>query len=189
MDALGPEVLLPGHGVPIWGKDAVHRALDDTASLLEELVDQVVRLMNQGVRLDELLARVKPRAELMARPYLSPIYDDPEFIVRNLYRLYGGWWDGNPAHLQPPRDAALAGELVTLAGGAETLAYRARELLHAGNLALACELIELAVTADPGDRRAHGIRAEIYDARAREARSLMARGVYTAAADDSRRNS
>jgi alkyl sulfatase BDS1-like metallo-beta-lactamase superfamily hydrolase len=189
MDALGPEVLLPGHGVPIWGKDAVHRALDETASLLEEMVDQVVRLMNQGVRLDELLARVKPRAELMTRPYMQPIYDDPEFIVRNLYRLYGGWWDGNPAHLQPPREAALAGELATLAGGVETLAYRARELMHAGDLALACELIELAVAAGPEDRRAHGIRAEIYDARARQARSLMARGVYTAAADDSRRNS
>lgn len=189
MDKLGAEVLLPGHGVPIWGKDAVHRALDDTASMLEDLVDQVVRLMNEGARLDELLARAKPKPELMARPYLSPIYDDPEFIVRNLYRLYGGWWDGNPAHLQPPRDAALAGELATLAGGVETLAYRARELLHGGQLAVACELIELAVAADPQDRRAHQIRVEIYDARAREARSLMARGVYTAAADDSRRNS
>ena len=189
IDALGAEVLLPGHGVPIWGKDAVHRALDETASLLEDLVDQVLRLMNEGARLDELLARVRPKPELLARPYLWPIYDDPEFVVRNLYRLYGGWWDGNPAHLQPPRDAALAGELAALAGGVETLAYRARELMHAGQLGLACELIELAVAAEPQDRRAHGIRAEIYDARARTEKSLMARGVYAAAADDSRRNS
>jgi len=189
IDRLGADVLLPGHGVPIWGKEAIHRALDDTASLLESLVDQVLAQMNQGARLDEVLARVRPDPGLMARPYLSPIYDDPEFIVRNLYRLYGGWWDGNPSHLQPPRDGSLAAELATLAGGVETLAYRARELARTGQLALACALIELAVQADPEDRRAHAIRAEVYDLRAREEKSLMARGVYTAAADDSRRNS
>jgi alkyl sulfatase BDS1-like metallo-beta-lactamase superfamily hydrolase len=189
MDRLGADVLLPGHGVPIWGKDAVHRALVETAMLLEDLVGQVIDLLNQGATLDEILGRVRVKPELLARPYLSPIYDDPEFIVRNLCRLYGGWWDGNPAHLQPPREAALATELAALAGGAEALAYRARELSNAANHALACALIELAVKADPQDRRVHGIRAAIYDERARAEKSLMARGVYTGAADDSRRNS
>ncbi|HEX8110777.1 MAG TPA: MBL fold metallo-hydrolase, partial [Kofleriaceae bacterium] len=89
MDALGAEVLCPGHGVPIWGAADVHRALDDTASYLESLVDQVVTLMNRGARLDEVIASVAPPAALAARPYLSPRYDEPEFIVRNLYRLYG----------------------------------------------------------------------------------------------------
>lgn len=189
MDRLEPEVLLPGHGVPIWGKQAVHRALDETATLLEDLVDQVVRLLNQGATLDAILGTVKARPELMARPYLSPIYDDPEFIVRNLCRLYGGWWDGTPSHLQPPREAALAAELAGLAGGTEALAYRARELANAGDHRLACVLIDLAVQADPADRRVHQIRAAIYDERAKAETSLMARGVYTAAADESRRNS
>jgi alkyl sulfatase BDS1-like metallo-beta-lactamase superfamily hydrolase len=186
---LEPEVLLPGHGVPIWGRPAIRRALDETAQLLEELVGQTIALMNEGARLDEILARVKPPTALMERPYLSPIYDEPAFIVRNIYRLYGGWWDGNPAHLKPPRDAALAAELASLAGGAEALAYRARDLANAGEYALACAVIELAVQADPVDRRAHQIRVQIYDERAKLEPSLMARGVYTAAADESRRNS
>ena len=184
-----PEVLLPGHGVPIWGREMVQRALTETAALLESLVDQVVALMNAGARLDEVLAKVVPPPDLMARPYLRPIYDEPEFIVRNLWRLYGGWWDGNPARLKPPRDAALAAELTQLAGGAEALSYRAREVANAGDLALAASLIELAVQADPLDRRAHQIRTQIYEERARAEPSLMARGVYMAAADESRRNS
>ncbi|HET9993043.1 MAG TPA: MBL fold metallo-hydrolase, partial [Kofleriaceae bacterium] len=114
MDRKGAEVLVPGHGVPIWGAAAVHRALDDTASLLESLVDQVVTLMNRGLRLDDILAQVQPPPGLLDRPYLAPIYDEPEFVVRNLYRLYGGWWDGNPAHLKPAREAAVAGELARL---------------------------------------------------------------------------
>ena len=189
MDGLGAEVLCPGHGVPIWGAANVQRALDETARFLESLDDQVVAAMNEGARLDEVLARVHPPAELADRPYLSPIYDEPEFVVRNLYRLYGGWWDGNPAHLKPPREAARAGEVAALAGGAAALARRAHELAQAGDLALACELVELAVRAAPDDREVHARRAELYGERARRERSLMARGIYTEAADSSRRSS
>ncbi|MBL0213031.1 MAG: MBL fold metallo-hydrolase [Myxococcales bacterium] len=186
MDALGGEVLAPGHGVPIWGAAAVHRALDDTASFLESLVDQVITLMNRGARLDQILAEVVAPPELLARPYLSPIYDEPEFIVRNLYRLYGGWWDGNPAHLKPAREVALAQELAALAGGAGVLAARAEQLAAAGDLALASHLVELAATALPSDRVIAALRAKIYTERAAAERSLMARGVFTAAASDSR---
>lgn len=189
IDALSPEVLCPGHGVPIWGAAAVHRALDETASFLESLVEQVLDLMNQGLRLDAILGRVRPRQDLLARPYLSPIYDEPEFIVRNLYRLYGGWWDGNPAHLKPARDTQVAIELAALAGGAIALATRARAVADAGELALACELVELAALAEPTSRDVHDARTAIYGERARREASLMAQGVYTAAADESRRNS
>jgi alkyl sulfatase BDS1-like metallo-beta-lactamase superfamily hydrolase len=49
-------------------------------------------------------------------PYLQPSYDEPEFIVRNIWRLYGGWWDGNPAKLKPPKQSDLAKEIANLAG-------------------------------------------------------------------------
>ncbi len=186
MDALGAEVLSPGHGVPIWGVAAVHRALDDTASFLESLVDQVIALMNRGARLDQILAEVVAPPELLARPYLSPVYDEPEFIVRNLYRLYGGWWDGNPAHLKPAREVDLANELAALAGGAAVLAARAEHLAGTGELALAAHLIELAATAMPADREIFALRAKIYAERAKAERSLMARGVFATTAAESR---
>jgi alkyl sulfatase BDS1-like metallo-beta-lactamase superfamily hydrolase len=61
-----------------------------------------------------------------AKPYLQPVYDEPEFIVRNVWRLYGGWYDGNPARLKPAPDAVLATALAELAGGAAALADRAQ---------------------------------------------------------------
>jgi glyoxylase-like metal-dependent hydrolase (beta-lactamase superfamily II) len=183
MDALGAEVLCPGHGVPIWGAAAVHRALDDTASFLESLVEQVLALMNRGARLDDILARVAAPRELLARPYLSPIYDDPEFIVRNLYRLYGGWWDGNPAHVRPPREVDLAREVAALAGGAAALAKRA-EAMRATNPSLACELVEMAALAAPDDAAIGALRRAIYRERAESERSLMARGIYRTAATE-----
>jgi hypothetical protein len=49
-------------------------------------------------------------------------------------------------------------------------------------LALACELAELAHRAAPTDAGIGAIRAEVYAVRAKEERSLMARGVFSAAA-------
>jgi alkyl sulfatase BDS1-like metallo-beta-lactamase superfamily hydrolase len=179
MDRCGAEVLCPGHGVPIFGAANVHRLLDDTASYLESLVDQVLAMLNQGQPLDAILHAVKPPETLAKRPYLAPIYDEPEFIVRNVCRLYGGWWDGNPAHLKPPREADLARELAALAGGAHKLAERAQTV---EDPRLACELIELAFRAAPGDDAIQATRKAMYAARAQTERSLMAKGVFASAA-------
>ena len=108
MAALEPEVLLPGHGLPVVGADRVRAALTDTARYLEHLVDQTLAMMNEGARLSEILHTVRPPADLEGCPYLQPVYDEPEFVVRNVWRLNGGWWDGNPATLKPAPDAALA---------------------------------------------------------------------------------
>src|SRR4051794_5143910 len=116
MAGLGAEVLLPGHGVPVVGAERVRQALSDTADYLQSLHDQTVELMNAGARLDEILHTVRPPAHLADRPYLQPVYDDPEFVVRNVWRLYGGWWDGNPATLKPAPEPVIAAEVVTLAG-------------------------------------------------------------------------
>ena len=124
----GPDVLLPGHGYPVVGADRVRQALTDTAELLESLVEQTLALMNGGARLDEVIHTVVPPAGLMERPYLKPVYDEPEFIVRTVWRLYGGWWDGNPASLKPASERQLATELAELAGGAKVLADRALAL-------------------------------------------------------------
>jgi alkyl sulfatase BDS1-like metallo-beta-lactamase superfamily hydrolase len=112
------------------------------------------------------------------------VYDEPEFIVRNVWRLYGGWYDGNPAHLQPAPAASLARELATLAGGATRLADRSLALMEVGDLALACHLVELALHAAPDDAAVREMRRTVYTRRAELAQSTMARGIYTAAATE-----
>ncbi|HTZ10526.1 MAG TPA: alkyl sulfatase dimerization domain-containing protein [Acidimicrobiales bacterium] len=194
MLALEPEVLLPGHGFPVVGADRVRQALADTAELLDALVDQTVALMNAGARLDEVVHAVTPPPHLLDRPYLRPVYDEPEFVVRNVWRLYGGWWDGNPATLKPAPEAAVAAELADLAGGAGVLADRAAALLEAEDgegggpgvaLRLAGHLAELAALAAPGDAGVHRVRTAVFARLAAEATSTMATGVFTWAARES----
>ncbi|MCB9560698.1 MAG: MBL fold metallo-hydrolase [Kofleriaceae bacterium] len=183
MRGLGAELLLPGHGPPIFGADRVDQALRDTAALLHTIHDQVVAAMNDGKSLDEVIAAVAVPAELLERPYLRPVYDDPAFIVRNVWRRYGGWWDGNPARLLPPRDRALAAEVVALAGGIAPLVARARAAAERGDLALACQLAEWAHQAAPDDAGALAARKDVYRQRADGETSLMARSIFTAASE------
>jgi alkyl sulfatase BDS1-like metallo-beta-lactamase superfamily hydrolase len=185
MAALDPEVLLPGHGLPIVGAARVQQALTDSAELLESLLDQTLALMNEGARLDDIVHAVRAPDALLARPYLRPIYDEPEFVVRNIWRLYGGWYDGDPSHLKPAPAAALAQELADLAGGASRLAQRAQELAAAGDLRLAGHLAELAAQAAPDDAGVHAVRAEVFGARAKAEASTMSKGVFSWAARES----
>ena len=187
MAGLGPEVLLPGHGFPIVGADRVTQALTDTAELLESIQDQTLALMNQGARLDEVIHGVHAPRHLLERPYLHAVYDEPEFVVRNIWRLYGGWYDGNPATLKPAPDADVAGELAALAGGADRLAGRARQLVEEGDLRLAGHLAETAALAAPDDPEVHRARAEIFESRVAAEASIMSRGVFAWAAAESRR--
>jgi alkyl sulfatase BDS1-like metallo-beta-lactamase superfamily hydrolase len=185
MAGLGAELLLPAHGLPVGGAERVRTVLGDLASALEALVRQTLEGMNQGARLDAIVHSVRVPEALMQKPYLRPVYDEPEFVVRNIWRLYGGWYDGNPAHLKPAPEAQFARELADLAGGVRALVARARRLADADDLRLACELIELAVQAAPDDRAAHAGRAEIYELRRKSELSLMARGIYRFAANES----
>jgi alkyl sulfatase BDS1-like metallo-beta-lactamase superfamily hydrolase len=179
MAELGAELLLPGHGVPILGADRIRQALTETAGLLEHLHDATVAMMNEGARLDDIVHTVRAPQHLLDRPYLRPIYDEPEFVVRNVWRLYGGWWDGDPAHLKPAPAKALATELAGLAGGARTLAVRARALADDGDLRLAGHLAELAWQAAPDDEVVRAARADVYGRRAEIEASTMSKGVFS----------
>jgi len=187
MDALGPELLIPAHGLPVAGRARVHRVLDDIATALETLVGQTLALMDAGCRLDEVVKEVRLPEGTLAKPYLRPLYDEPEFVVRNVWRLFGGWWDGNPAHLHPPEEAALAVTVARLAGGTQALVAEARRLARIGELRLAGELAEWAALAAPEDTEAQTVRAEVAEARFASATSLMAKGIYTSTAAEARR--
>lgn len=180
MQSCGAELLLPAHGLPVRGAARVDQVLGDMAESLEILVWSTLERMNAGYTLDEIIHEVRLPAEMLERPWLLPVYDEPEFVIRNIWRLYGGWWDQDPASLKPSPKAVLAAEIAALAGGAEALAERARQVADDGDLRLACHLVEFAHQADPQSRAVHARRAEIYRERRRSELSLMAKGVFGA---------
>jgi alkyl sulfatase BDS1-like metallo-beta-lactamase superfamily hydrolase len=184
MAAMNPEVLAPGHGFPILGADRVIQALEDTASFLESIHEQTLSLMNRGASLDTVIHTVKAPDNLAKRSYLRPVYDETEFIVRNIWRLYGGWYDGIPSHLKPAPEKDQAQEIVGLAGGVGKLLKRADELLGMGKTRMACHMAEWAYGAEPNDPQVRESVRRIYIARAEAESSTMAAGIYRSRAGE-----
>jgi alkyl sulfatase BDS1-like metallo-beta-lactamase superfamily hydrolase len=185
MIAKGPELLLPAHGLPIAGKERIARVLDEIATALENLVRDVVTMMNAGETLNTIIHTVRVPEATLGKPYLRPLYDEPEFVVRNIWRLFGGWWDGAPSRLKPSPDEVLAVELASLSGGADVLMRRAAELAAAGELRLACHLADFAGWAAPDEPEIHQMRAEIYETRRKSETSLMSKGIFKGAMRES----
>lgn len=185
MARMEAELFLPAHGLPIGGQARIKRVLLEVADALDALVRDTVAMMNQGARLNDIVHSVKVDPAILERPYLRPLYDEPEFVVRNIWRLYGGWYDGSPANLKPAPERALAAELASLAGGALRLAERARALAET-EPRIACHLADFAANAAPEDKRVHALRAEVFQIRRDGETSLMAKGIFGAAANESK---
>lgn len=186
MAALEPEWLFPGHGLAVQGRDAVRTVLTETARYLRVIIDQVLERMNAGQLPEEIFHAVEPDAELATRPFLGAFYDHPKFIVRNLLRLWGGWWNGNAADLLPATWEEQGREIIELAGGVDAVIARGRRLLTEGKATLAAHLAEWSTRADPASRAAQELKRDVYTARFNEEGSLMAKGIYRAAANDAR---
>jgi glyoxylase-like metal-dependent hydrolase (beta-lactamase superfamily II) len=181
MAALNARSLCPGHGGPVVG-DAVKikRMLTETADYLDAIVDQTIAAMEAGSppHVDIVRSVAPPQS---SSPWLQPVYDEAEFIVRNVIRYYGGWWSGRPSELKPAPRAAVAGEMARLASGAAALLARACAVA-ASDLPLACHLADYALEARPDDPEVQRTVAALYEQRAAKETSLMARNLFRSAA-------
>lgn len=125
-----PAVLLPGHGAPIISESRINEALSDTAEFLESICEQTLMLMNEGKGLHDILEAVQIPTHLLHKPYLRASYDHPQFIIRNLWRLYGGWWDRRFSSLLPGNLKDLSNQVVSLSGGVKNVVARVKSLLE-----------------------------------------------------------
>jgi len=182
MAACGPRSLCPGHGGPVVNEpDRIQRMLLETAEYLETIVARTLSAMERGSppHVDVVRAVEIPRSD---SPWLKPVYDDAEFIVRNVIRYYGGWFSGRPSELKPaPRDA-VANEIAALAGGAAALAERATRIAQGGDLRLACHLADYALEAEPSNEAVRARVSALYEQRAAAEPSLMGVNLFRSAA-------
>ncbi len=176
--SVGADMLLPGHGQPIEGANEIRECCLNTATALRAIVKTTLAGLNKGMKHEEILAQIEIPAELRKHSYLDPLYDRPEFIARNVIRMYGGWWDGFSASLMAAPMATRAKEVANLAGGAKVLIERAGKV-NATDPALACQLAEWAALAEPENREAQQCVIDIFKARADGEISLMGRGIFS----------
>ena len=161
--ALNPEyVFCNGAGVMFKGEE-VREALDANIEVIQNLHQQVVDYINEGVHITEMIHKVKIPDHLKDSPYLNPSYSRPEFFTFNVYRWLHGYMDNNPAHLLPRPETEVMGELYKLIGSSDKILKRAKTLLDQDQAQLALEVLDVLIQADPENIEARKVRIKLLE--------------------------
>ncbi|HEY4309243.1 MAG TPA: alkyl sulfatase dimerization domain-containing protein [Pirellulales bacterium] len=170
--ALKPEILLPSHGTPIVGAEKVAAALTRYRDAIQYVHDATVKGMNNGKDVHTLMREINLPADLD----VGDAYGKVSWSVRGIYEGYVGWFDGDAASMyaEAPQEADV--ELVRMAGGAESVAKRARELVEQGKHVQALRLAGTALAAEPGNSSAAQARAAALKALLAKCRNSNERG-------------
>jgi alkyl sulfatase BDS1-like metallo-beta-lactamase superfamily hydrolase len=89
---LNPEVVLDGHGQPIFGHQEITRRLTRYRDAIQYVHDETVKGMNAGKDVYTLMQEIK----LPTKFNLSESFGKVSWSVRGIYDGYAGWFDGNP---------------------------------------------------------------------------------------------
>lgn len=157
------EVMFASHHWPRWGNARVQEVLREQRDLYANMNNQVLHFANQGVTINQI-HRVYRMPEGLQRAWHTRGYHgSPEHNSRGVVQRFLGFWDCNPATLIPLTPEEAAPLYVEMMGGSERIIARARTLHDEGRYQHASEILNRLVFAEPGNRPARELLADVWE--------------------------
>ena len=125
--------------------------------------DQTLRLAGLGLTPTEIAEAIELPNELQQALHIHDYYGTVKHNAKAVYQFYFGWYDGNPASLDPLPVTDRATRYVEALGGAQALQQLAISAYDSGDYRWAAELLNHAVFADPANVSAKALLAKTYD--------------------------
>jgi alkyl sulfatase BDS1-like metallo-beta-lactamase superfamily hydrolase len=180
------EVMFAQHHWPRWGRQRITTFLSHHRDLYRFLHDQTLRLANRGYTPAEIAAEVSLPPSLARLWSCRGYYGTVSHNVRGVYQRYLGFFDGNPAHLDPLPPQEAGRRYVGLAGGSAKLLAVARQAFEDGDYRWVAELTSHAVFACEGCGEARELQAQALEQLGYQAESAVWRNLYLVAAKELR---
>jgi alkyl sulfatase BDS1-like metallo-beta-lactamase superfamily hydrolase len=180
------EVMAFSHHWPVWGRERIRTLLTEQRDLYRYVHDQTLHLANQGLGPREIAETIRPPASLMKHWWSRGYYGTVKHDAKAVYQLYFGWYDGNPANLDPLPRREQARRYVAAMGGEERVLSTAQAAFDEGDYRWVAELLNHAVAAAPRNGEARSLLARAYDQLGYQAESTAWRNAYLTAADELR---
>ena len=106
--------------------------------------------------------------------------------MRAVYNYYLGYFDGNPATLNPLPPVEVAAKYVAAMGGPDAIMKLGREAFQKGDYRWGAELVNHLVFAQPDNQGAKNLQADILEQMGYQAESGPWRGFYLTGANELR---
>ncbi|WP_373113921.1 alkyl/aryl-sulfatase [Xanthomonas citri] len=155
------DVMFAQHHWPTWGSAEISTFLSDQRDMYRYIHDQTLRLANRGLTPLEIADTLKELPEpLGKRWYSRGYYGTLSHNVRAVYQRYLGYYDGNPANLNPLPPADVARRYVDFMGGETAVLEKARRSYDAGDYRWVAEVAKHIVFANPDSREGRALLAD-----------------------------
>jgi alkyl sulfatase BDS1-like metallo-beta-lactamase superfamily hydrolase len=180
------EVMFAVHNWPRWGHEDIVHTLEKQRDMYGYLNDQTLHLANNGVTINQIHERLKVPPELANEWFNRGYHGSVSHNVRAVVNKYLGYYDSNPATLNPlaPEDSAV--KYVEYMGGADHLLQMAKASFDKGEYRWVVEVVNKLVFADPSNQAARNLQADALEQLGYQAENAGWRNSYLVAAQELR---
>jgi alkyl sulfatase BDS1-like metallo-beta-lactamase superfamily hydrolase len=172
------DVSFSSHHWPRFGAGDVRSFLERQRDVYRWLNDQTMRLANQGQSAIEIANELEMPDCFGTHADVQGYYGTVSHNVRSVYARYLGWYDANPANLNPLPPEPAAERYVEFMGGAGEVLRRARECFERGEYRWVAQVVNHVVFADPGNSAARELQAAALEQLGYQAESATWRNAY-----------
>jgi alkyl sulfatase BDS1-like metallo-beta-lactamase superfamily hydrolase len=176
------EVLIAQHHWPRWGHDRSVKFLKDQRDMYKYVHDQTLRLANEGYTIAEIGPMLKFPPSLARQWYARDYYGTVNHDAKAVYQKYLGWYDMNPANLNPLPPEESAKNYVRYMGGAKAVIAKAHEDFKKGEYRWVAQAMNQVVFADPNNQDARSLQADALEQLGYQAEASTWRNNYLTAA-------
>ncbi|MBU2511525.1 MBL fold metallo-hydrolase [bacterium] len=172
------DIYFGSHHWPLWGNKTIINFLKKQRDLYKYIHDQTVRLFNQGYTPIEIAEQLELPQSLRTPFFNRGYYGSLKHNVKAVYQAYLGWYDGNPANLDPLPPTESGKRYIELMGGADTVLAKAQIYFDKGEYRWVAQLLNHLVFAEPDNTQAKALLARTYDQLGYQSESAPWRDVY-----------
>ena len=182
------ETMFASHHWPRFGTDDVRGFLEMQRDVYRWMHDQTMRLANRGYVPTEIAAELS-MPETFDQSHVQGYYGTVSHNVRSVYNRYLGWYDGNPANLDPLPPVEAGGRYLEFMGGAEAVLDRAQACFDEGDYRWVVQVVNHVIFDDPSNQRARRLQAAAMEQLGYQSESATWRNAYLMGAQELRHGS
>jgi len=180
------EVVFASHHWPVWGRAEVADYLAKQRDTYKFIHDQTLRLAASGATPREIAEQLELPEALRTTFANRGYYGTVRHNAKAVYQAYFGWYDGNPANLDPLPPQEAGAKYVEFMGGAAEVRRKAQAAYDNGEYRWVAMVLDHLVMAEPGDGEARALLARAYDQLGYQAESGPWRDIYLTGAHELR---
>lgn len=182
------EVLFASHSAPIWGGEEISDYLKMQRDAYGFTHNQTLRLANDGYVMQDLgdkIYEVMPDS-IQQSWHTNGYHGTYSHNSRAVYNMYLGYFDMNPANLNPLPIASESAKFVEYMGGSEMVVKKAKTDFANGEYRFVATALNKVIQAEPNNAEARKLLADTFEQLGYQSEGAGWRNTYLTGAQELR---